>query len=277
MIYADYNATAPLRPEARDAMLAALEVGANPSSVHGPGRQARKLMEKARGQVASAIRALPQDLIFTSGGTEAVALAIQGTVRKLDGDCTLLVSAVEHEAVSKNAGHSGVAVETLYVDETGKADLDWLADRLGRWDRSKSGTPVLVLMLANNETGVIQPVQEAAAMVRDAGGLTICDGVQGLGKLPVNVSLLGVDYLALSAHKAALKVLGRFGLAAVRLCCRSSSAVVRNVQFVPARKTFRASLVSAPQWMPLSRRCRKWKRFRAVVTRWRSGSYPKQV
>ncbi|RIJ28141.1 cysteine desulfurase family protein [Henriciella mobilis] len=202
MIYADYNATAPLRPEARDAMLAALEVGANPSSVHGPGRQARKLMEKARGQVASAIRALPQDLIFTSGGTEAVALAIQGTVRKLDGDCTLLVSAVEHEAVSKNAGHSGVAVETLYVDETGKADLDWLADRLGRWDRSKSGTPVLVLMLANNETGVIQPVQEAAAMVRDAGGLTICDGVQGLGKLPVNVSLLGVDYLALSAHKA---------------------------------------------------------------------------
>ena len=202
MIYADYNATAPLRPEARDAMLAALEVGANPSSVHGPGRQARKLMEKARGQVASAIRALPQDIVFTSGGTEAVALAIQGTVRKLDGDCTLLVSAIEHDAASKNAGHSGAAVETLYVDETGKADLDWLADRLGRWDRSKSGAPILVLMLANNETGVIQPIQEAAAMVRDAGGLTICDGVQGLGKLPVNVSLLGVDYLALSAHKA---------------------------------------------------------------------------
>lgn len=183
-------------------MLAALEVGANPSSVHGPGRQARKLMEKARGQVASAIRALPQDIVFTSGGTEAVALAIQGTVRKLDGDCTLLVSAIEHDAASKNAGHSGAAVETLYVDETGKADLDWLADRLGRWDRSKSGAPILVLMLANNETGVIQPIQEAAAMVRDAGGLTICDGVQGLGKLPVNVSLLGVDYLALSAHKA---------------------------------------------------------------------------
>lgn len=202
MVYADYNATAPLRPEARDAMIAALEVGANPSSVHGPGRKARKILETARRQVASAISAIPQDLIFTSGGTEAIALAINGVVRQLEGKCTLLVSAIEHEAAAKNAGYSGAAVQSVYATRTGEADLEDLSSRLANWDMDQHGTPVLVLMLANNETGVIQPVAEAAALVREAGGLTICDGVQGLGKMPVNVSLLGVDYLALSAHKA---------------------------------------------------------------------------
>jgi len=104
MIYADYNATAPLRPEARDAMLAALEVGANPSSVHAPGRAARRILETARGEIAAAIGAVAQDIVFTSGGTEAAALAINGVVRKLEQACTLLVSAIEHEAATKNAG-----------------------------------------------------------------------------------------------------------------------------------------------------------------------------
>ncbi|RIJ26276.1 cysteine desulfurase [Henriciella barbarensis] len=202
MIYADYNATAPLRPEAREAMIAALEVGANPSSVHGPGRKARKILETARMQVASAISAIPQDIVFTSGGTEAIALAIHGVVRQLENRCTLLVSSIEHEAAAKNAGYSGAAVQSVYVTNTGQADLKDLSERLAGWDADKHGTPVLVLMLANNETGVIQPVAEAASMVRAAGGLTICDAVQGLGKIPLNVSLLGVDYLALSAHKA---------------------------------------------------------------------------
>lgn len=201
MIYADYNATAPVRPEARDAMLAALEVGANPSSVHGPGRAARKLLETARSQVAVAIGARAQDLVFTSGGTEANALALNGVVAQLDGKCTLLVSAIEHEAVTKNAGYAGVAVETAYVTPDGQLDLGWLRERLSRWDTEIEGTPVLALMLANNETGVIQPVAEAAALVREAGGLTHCDAVQGLGKVMVNVNLLGVDYLVLSAHK----------------------------------------------------------------------------
>ena len=183
-------------------MIAALEVGANPSSVHGPGRKARKILETARRQVASAISAIPQDLIFTSGGTEAIALAINGVVRQLENKCTLLVSAIEHEAAAKNAGYSGAAVQSVYVTPTGEADLEDLSHRLANWDKDQFGTPVLVLMLANNETGVIQPVGEAALMVRAAGGLTICDGVQGLGKIPLNVSLLGVDYLALSAHKA---------------------------------------------------------------------------
>lgn len=202
MIYADYNATAPLRPEAREAMLAALEIGANPSSVHGPGRAARKMLETARANVARAIGGIPQDLVFTSGGTEAAALAINGVARKLDSKCTLIVSAIEHEAVVKNAGFAGVPLETAYVTETGELDLDALRHRLERWDRGLSGTPILALMLANNETGVIQPVAEAAQLIHDHGGLIFCDGVQGLGKIAVNVSLLGVDYLSLSAHKS---------------------------------------------------------------------------
>jgi len=201
MIYADYNATAPLRPEARDAMLEALDVGANPSSVHGPGRSARKLLEKARSQVGTAIGARSQDIIFTSGGTEASALALNGIISQLNGKCTLLVSAIEHEAVSKNAGYAGVPVETAYVTSNGTIDLDRLKARLEDWDAEKSGIPVLALMIANNETGVIQPVAKAARLVREAGGLTHCDAVQGLGKIMVNVNLLGVDYLALSAHK----------------------------------------------------------------------------
>lgn len=201
MIYADYNATAPVRPEAKTAMLAALEVGANPSSVHGPGRAARKLLEQARAQVGLAIGARAQDVIFTSGGTEASALALNGVVAQLERKCTLLVSAIEHEAVIKNAGYAGVAVETAYVTAQGTLDLNWLRDRFAKWDQARDGLPVLAIMLANNETGVIQPVAEAAAMVREAGGLTHCDAVQGLGKVMVNVGLLGVDYLALSAHK----------------------------------------------------------------------------
>lgn len=201
MIYADYNATAPVRPEAKQAMMAALDVGANPSSVHGPGRAARKLLEQARSQIGLAIGARAQDLIFTSGGTEANALALNGVVAQLDGKCTLLVSAIEHEAVTKNAGYAGVPVETAYVTPEGTLDLQWLQDRLAKWDLSRDGTPILALMMANNETGVIQPVMEAATMVREAGGLTHCDAVQGLGKVMVNVGLLGVDYLALSAHK----------------------------------------------------------------------------
>lgn len=201
MIYADYNATAPVRPEAKAAMMTALEVGANPSSVHGPGRAARKLVEHARSQVSLAIGARGQDVVFTSGGTEANALALNGVVAQLDGKCTLLVSAIEHEAVTKNAGYAGVPVETAYVTTDGVLDLDWLKDRLGKWDAARDGMPVLAIMLANNETGIIQPVAEAANLVREAGGLTHCDAVQGLGKIMVNVSLLGVDYLALSAHK----------------------------------------------------------------------------
>lgn len=202
MIYADHNATAPLRAEAREAMLAALEAGANPSSVHGPGRAARRVVERARGQVGAAIGSRAEDVTFTSGGTEANALALHGAVAALGGEATLLVSALEHDAVTQNAGICGVPVETVYAVSDGRMSLESLEDRLAAWDHAKKGTPILALMLANNETGVIQPVAEAAARLREAGGLIHCDGVQGLGKMAISIAMLGVDYLALSAHKA---------------------------------------------------------------------------
>lgn len=202
MIYADYNATALVRPEAREAMLAALDLGGtNPSSVHKAGRAARAVVERARGQVGAAIGSRAEDLVFTSGGTESLALAIQGAVLALDGKATLIVSAIEHDAATKAAAYAGVPVETAYVLPTGQANLDDLKARLSDWDKAAKGTPILVLMLANNETGVIQPVAEAAAIVRDAGGLTVCDAVQAFGKISVNAALLGADYIALSAHK----------------------------------------------------------------------------
>ncbi len=202
MIYADYNATAPMRPEARNAVLTALALGAaNPSSVHQSGRAARAVVEKARGQVGAAIGSRAADILFTSGGTESLALAIQGAVLALDGKATLIVSAIEHEAASKAAAYAGVQVETAYVLASGQVDLADLETRLGIWDRDVKGTPVLVQMLANNETGILQPVSEASALVRRAGGLTVCDAVQAFGKVQVNAALLGADYIALSAHK----------------------------------------------------------------------------
>jgi cysteine desulfurase len=202
MIYADYNATAPMRPEARNAVLTALALGAaNPSSVHQSGRAARAVVEKARGQVGAAIGSRAADILFTSGGTESLALAIQGAVLALDGKATLIVSAIEHEAASKAAAYAGVQVETAYVLASGQVNLADLETRLGIWDRDVKGTPVLVQMLANNETGILQPVSEASALVRRAGGLTVCDAVQAFGKVQVNAALLGADYIALSAHK----------------------------------------------------------------------------
>ncbi|KCZ51842.1 cysteine desulfurase family protein [Hyphomonas pacifica] len=202
MIYADHNATSPLRPEASDAMQAVWDMGAtNPSSVHASGRAARAVLEKARSAIGGAIGSRAEDVVLTSGGTEADNLAIHGIVAALEGECTFLVSAIEHEAIAKPAAFSGARVETAYVTPEGKIDLEDLAVRLSAWDHEAKGVPVLCLMLANNETGVIQPVAEAAALVREAEGLTVCDAVQGLGKIPVNVAMLGVDYLTLSAHK----------------------------------------------------------------------------
>ena len=202
MIYADYNATAPLRPEALQAMQETYALGpVNPSSVHAAGRKARAVVEKARSVVGNAIGSRAEDIVFTGGGTEALNLAIGGVVAGLDGACTLIVSAIEHEAVIKPAAHAGVPVETAYVTSTGELDLTALEEKLKNWDRDRKGLPVLCVMLANNETGVIQRVAEAAALVRAVDGLVICDAVQGLGKVPVNAALLEVDYLAVSSHK----------------------------------------------------------------------------
>lgn len=186
--YLDHNATSPLRPGAFDAMAEAMRVGGNPSSVHASGRRARAMVDKARREVASLCGAESSEIVFTSGGTEANNLALSGGGRR-----RLLVSAIEHDSVRRAAPQA----ELLTVDGDGVLDLAALERAL-----ASSAEPTLVsVMLANNETGVLQPVAEVARLARSAGALVHCDAVQGAGKVPVHLRDLGVDYLSLSAHK----------------------------------------------------------------------------
>lgn len=202
-VYLDHNATSPLRPEAAAAAAEAMALGGNPSSVHGPGRRARALLETARETLAATIDAPAAAVIFTSGATEADNLAIASMVA--GGARRLLISAVEHDAVREAAAASGAAVETIPVDANGVVDLAWLERRLAAWGETDgggaNGRPGVALMLANNETGVIQPVAQAARLVRAVDGLLVVDAVQGLGRVDVSLDALGADYLALSAHK----------------------------------------------------------------------------
>jgi cysteine desulfurase len=197
-VYLDYNATAKLRPEAIAAVTEALHAGGNPSSVHAAGRAARARLEQAREAVAKLIAAPASTVVFTSGGTEANALAILSAVRA--GARRLIVSAIEHDSVLETAKTSGAAVELLPVMADGVVDLGWLRDRLARWDAA-DGRPFVALMLANNETGVIQPVAEAAEIVRAADGWLHVDAIQAAGKIPVDSRGLGADTLSVSAHK----------------------------------------------------------------------------
>jgi cysteine desulfurase len=190
--YLDHNATAPLRPCARAAMLNALDLGGNPSSVHGAGRRARAVVEDARERIAIAVDAAPRQVVFTAGGTEANHLALRGVAAK-----RILVSAVEHDSVLAAADAGNGARVVLPVDRDGVLDLDALEDAL----RAEDGPALVSVMLANNETGVIQPVAEAAALAHRHGALIHCDAAQGLGRIPVSFAGLGVDLLTLSAHK----------------------------------------------------------------------------
>jgi cysteine desulfurase len=196
-VYLDHNATSPIRPQAADAMLRALQMGGNPSSVHAQGRAARSLVEDGRNAVSALVGAT--NLIFTGGGTEANALGVEGSIAA-GGVGRLIVGATEHDAVTKAALATGLPVDIWPVDTNGVADLDWLAERLTRWSAA-DGRPLVALMLANNETGVIQPVAQAAALVRQADGLLHVDAVQAAGKIAVDIEALGADTLALSAHK----------------------------------------------------------------------------
>jgi cysteine desulfurase len=196
-IYLDFNATAPLRPEAKAVMLTALDAPGNASSVHGAGRRARDLIETARTQVAALVGASSQRLVFTSGGTEASAIALSSLAAQ---PSTLIIGATEHDAVMQTALALGQPVEMWPVDGRGVADLDWLKHRLAR-RTSAEGVPVVALMLANNETGVVQPVAEAATLTHAAGGRLHVDAVQAAGKIAVDMESLGADTLALSAHK----------------------------------------------------------------------------
>jgi cysteine desulfurase len=197
-VYLDWNATTPLRPEARAAMEAAWELSGNPSSVHAEGRQARRLVEEARASVAGAVGAPARNLVFTSGGTEANALALTPGLRRGSGAAVerLLVSAVEHASVLAGGRFRPEAIRSVGVTRSGVLDLDQLRAAL------EGGPPALVsLMLANNETGALQPVAEASEMVHAAGGVLHVDAIQAFGKIAVDIQALQADLLTVSAHK----------------------------------------------------------------------------
>jgi cysteine desulfurase len=197
-VYLDWNATAPLRPEARVAMGAAWDLSGNPSSVHAEGRRARRLIEDARAAVARAVGATPRNVIFTSGGTEANVLALAPGLHSPAGLPVqrLLVSAIEHASVLAGGRFSAEVTGKIRVTRAGVVDLEHLAELLA------GGPPALVsIMAANNETGALQPVAEAARLVHAAGGLLHVDAIQALGKIPLDIKDIGCDLLSLSAHK----------------------------------------------------------------------------
>lgn len=187
-------------------MFAALDEGGNPSSIHAAGRSARATIERAREAVARLAGAKPDDVIFTSGGTEAIALALSGAVMGALEEgarvMRLFVSAIEHDAVRANAAAvagrvAGLRIETIPVTGDGTIDLDALRTGL----REGRGRALVAIMAANNETGAIQPVEQAAALAKEAGALVLADAVQAAGKIEIPAFASQVDYLALSAHK----------------------------------------------------------------------------
>jgi cysteine desulfurase len=193
-VYLDYNASGLVRPEVQDVMAKALADNGNPSAVHAAGRRARARIETARAQVADLVGADPTAVIFSSGGTESNAQAVASALAT--GCQRLIVGATEHPCVAEAAAMSGVAVEVLPVDADGLVDLVWLAEALAR-----PGRAVVAIHHANNESGVIQPIIEAAALVRAAGGWLHVDAIQSAGKIPVDMRALDADTLTLSAHK----------------------------------------------------------------------------
>ena len=198
--YLDYNATAPLRPQVRDMLVRVLEHVGNASSVHREGRAARGIVERARDHVAALVGAQAKNVIFTGSGSEANNLVLAPGFRLAKGAPAqkLLVGAGEHPCVLDGHRFDADACERIPLRADGIIDLAWLEARLA----ALGDTPVLVsIQLANNETGAIQPVAEAAALVKAHGGLIHCDAVQAAGKIAVDIAALGVDALTLSAHK----------------------------------------------------------------------------
>ena len=198
-VYFDWNATAPLCAEAREAMMGALAVTGNPSSVHTEGRAARALVEDARAKVAALVGGEARSVTFTSGATEANMTALTpalGTAGEKRPRDRLFVSAIEHPSVLSGGRFAAEAVETLPVTQAGVVDLAALRAAIAKPER-----PLISVMLANNETGVIQPIVEIAEIVHAANGLLHVDAVQGPGRIPVHIADLGADLLTLSSHK----------------------------------------------------------------------------
>lgn len=195
-IYMDHNATTPLRPEARDAMVAALNGVGNPSSVHWHGRDMRARIEGARETVAQLVGTSPNGIVFTSGGTEA-----NNMVMGVDWD-VIAVSSMEHESVLASAEKHGAELYLIPALPSGVIDLDALRYILQQARSAGDERKLLVsVQMVNNETGVVQPVSEAAAIARSFDASIHTDAVQAAGKLPIDIAKLDVDYLTVSAHK----------------------------------------------------------------------------
>ncbi|MGL3605707.1 cysteine desulfurase family protein [Rhizobium sp. G187] len=202
-IYLDWNATAPLLPCAREAMLEALAMPGNPSSVHAEGRAARAVVEKARRSVAALVGAEPAHVTFTASATEAANHVLSPVYKMGKASISigaLYVSAIEHPAVRAGGRFAADSVTSLPVMRSGVIDLEALSDALARHDVAK-GLPLVAIMLVNNETGIVQPIREASAIVKKFGGLLVVDAVQAVARLPVSIAELGADFLILSAHK----------------------------------------------------------------------------
>lgn len=202
-VYLDWNASAPLRPEARKAAHAALELVGNPSSVHGEGRAAGRMVEEARDQVAALVKANPRNVVFTSGGTEANVFALSPVIERGGERAArdrLLISAIEHPSVLAGGRFCAEQLEKTPVDANGVVDLAALEQRLIALARA-GARPLVSVMAANNETGVIQPIPQAAEIVHRHGGLLHVDAVQAAGRIELDIPALDADLLTLSAHK----------------------------------------------------------------------------
>ena len=198
--YLDYNATTPVRAEVVEAVARAMALTGNSSSVHAEGRAARAIVEEGREKLRALVNAPVNGVILTGGGTEAIHYALNGTV-KSGSVKRIFVSAIEHAAVLSNASETSVPVEIIPATQAGVVDTDWLRARLADYDAVREGAFLVCVMLANNETGIIQPVREASDIAHENGGLLFADAAQAVGKIPVNFVMSGADLMAVTAHK----------------------------------------------------------------------------
>lgn len=202
-VYLDHNASSPMRPQVKEALVEAMEKAANASSIYEEGRKAKGLVEHARELVAQLVKADSKAVTFTGGGSEANATVLQPNM-SVEGKPVLLdrlfVSSVEHDSIVKGGRFAAEKIEKIPVDTNGLIDLRWLETRLK--ELSDIGETALVaVMLANNETGILQPASQVGALVAKHGGYFLCDAVQAPGKISIDINSIGAHFLTLSAHK----------------------------------------------------------------------------
>ncbi|MBX5161043.1 MULTISPECIES: cysteine desulfurase family protein [unclassified Rhizobium] len=202
-LYLDWNATAPLHPAARAAIMRAIDIFGNPNSVHGEGRAARAAIEGARRKVAALVGTDAGNVVFTSGATEAANLVLTPDFRMGRTPLQLgrlYFSAIEHPAVREGGRFAREKMTEVPVTEAGIVDLDALGLLLAAHDKA-AGLPMVAIMLVNNETGIVQPVEAAAKIVHAHGGLFVVDAVQAAGRIGLDIGKIGADFMIISSHK----------------------------------------------------------------------------